>query len=180
VINVPAIFKNVTDHLVICKNDPHQLTYRLITFYILDTKFLLLTNRLELTTFQVILLYAYRWQVELIFRFLKRTMNALHLFKHNQEGLQIQFYLLLITALLELKLKQKCVEQIETQLLTDNVTSESSQRTQECGKSPYDFLKTIGKKLHKYWKIGIHWLKILQNRIASPFDFITIELLGEA
>jgi hypothetical protein len=190
ITGVPKIFKNVSDSLVILNNDPHQLVYRLIKFSIGDSQFLLVTNRLDLTTFQVILLYAYRWQVELLFRFLKQTLNGLHLLKHSQEGIQIQFYLLLITAMLELKLKQRCVQDVENPKQADNseesisqlepdTSSQAIQRTSDCSTSPYHFLKTIGKKLHKYWKIGVHWLKILQNRIACPFDKNTIELLGE-
>ncbi len=182
-------------------NDPHKETYRLVTFTVAGTNFLLATNRFDLTTFQVITLYAYRWQVELVFRFLKRTMNGLHLYKQNQKGIQIQFYLLLITALLQLNLKQKCVSQVEKEQETNskeneksekdqktdnkesgestpNGSSENTNKIEEKAVSAYDFLKTVGAKLNKYWKIGCHWLKILQNRIASPFDTQTIELLG--
>ena len=42
------------------------------------------------------MLYAYRWQVELFFRCIKRTLNALHLWNHEPDGVKIQFYIYLI------------------------------------------------------------------------------------
>ncbi|MCP4357120.1 MAG: hypothetical protein GY796_03765 [Chloroflexi bacterium] len=40
------------------------------------------------------------------------------------------------------------------------------------------FLATVGSKLHRYWKIGIHWLITLRNLLAQPFDQRVIHLLG--
>jgi len=102
-------FSALTDQAVYLVNDAAGQTYRLIRFQVGATHFLLLTNRWDLTTFQVILLYAYRWQVELIFRFLKCTLQGLHLFNYSANGVQSQFYVLLITALLELHFKQRCL-----------------------------------------------------------------------
>jgi len=73
------VFREVSDQMVLCANDPHKQTYRLVKFCVGSECFLIMTNRLELSTFQVILLYAYRWQIELMFRFLKRTMNGIHI-----------------------------------------------------------------------------------------------------
>ncbi len=65
------------------------------------------SNRWELTTWQIITIYAYRWQIELIFLFLKRTLNGLHLLTHSRNGLENQFYCLLSAALLLLHFKQR-------------------------------------------------------------------------
>jgi hypothetical protein len=70
--------------------------------------FSLITNRFDLQTSEVIMLYAYRWQVELIFRFLKRTMHSLHLMCHHPLGLEIQFTLYMTAYLLFLHFKQTC------------------------------------------------------------------------
>lgn len=104
-----TLFWDITDRMIVCDNDPSGQRYRLISFRVGATWFLLLTDRDDLTTFQVMLLYAYRWQVELIFRFLKRTMNGIHLINQSQEGVTIHFYMLLIIALLQLALKQQAV-----------------------------------------------------------------------
>lgn len=107
------LFAAITDAYVKLNNDSSQNIYRLVTFSIADTSFHLLTNRVELSTFQIILIYAYRWQIELMFRFLKCTMNGIHLFNNSENGIQIHFYALLITAMLQLKLKQVCVLAVE-------------------------------------------------------------------
>ena len=74
-------------------------------------KYVLVTNRFDLTTYQVIMLYAYRWQIGLFFRFIKRTLNCIHLFSHDCKGIQVQFYLYMIVHTLLLAFKQEC-EQI--------------------------------------------------------------------
>lgn len=125
------------------------------------------------------MLYAYRWQVELLFRFLKRTMNGLHLIKQDQDGVNIQFYAMLIVALLQLRLKPEIADNIafdeespeemvheeenepyrNTQEEANTISLEPENRNQEkLISSGMDFIKTIGENLEKYWKIGIHWL----------------------
>ncbi len=135
IVGVPErLFKGITDQLIHLNNDPNpeeKETYRLISFTVAGKEFLLLTNRFDLTTFQVVTLYAYRWQVELIFRFLKRTLNGLHLFNRSMRGVQIQFHLLLITALLQLKLKQDCVLQCEEDQQKTERENKSGQATAE-------------------------------------------------
>jgi hypothetical protein len=107
--SVKLLFSQTTDEAVQYDNDPHSHVWRLIRFEAGGDTFYILTDRHDLTTFQIITLYAYRWQAELFFRFLKRTMSGIHLTKHNEDGVTIQFYAMLITALLQLKLKQDTV-----------------------------------------------------------------------
>ena len=83
---VSHIFTQVTDQRVKLTNADGEPIYRLVTFLVGRESYLVLTDRLDLTTFQVILLYAYRWQVELIFRFLKRSLNGLHLISTSENG----------------------------------------------------------------------------------------------
>jgi len=82
-------------------------TWRVVRFVIGGSEFVLFSNRWDLTTWQIITIYAYRWQIELLFLFVKRTLNGLHLLSHSQGGLQIQFYLMLTAALLLLNFKQR-------------------------------------------------------------------------
>lgn len=145
------------------------------------------------------MLYAYRWQVELLFRFLKRTMNGLHLIKQDQDGVNIQFYAMLIVALLQLRLKQEIADNIafdeespekmvheeenepyrNTQEEANTISLEPENRNQEkLISSGMDFIKTIGENLEKYWKIGIHWLTTLRGLLAQPFDARAIEILN--
>jgi hypothetical protein len=185
---VRHIFRHVTDQRVRLTNAKGKPIYRLVSFYVGQERYLILTNRLDLTTFQIILLYAYRWQVELIFRFLKRSMNGLHLLNHSKEGVTIHFYALLITALLELRLKQKCVAICEAKQTTDD-SSEPADDTPAiaglmidpellAGARGSTFLATVGEKLKHYWKISRNWLTALRNFLHQPFTYRVVLALG--
>ena len=97
----------VHDLKVFCDKKEHSGIWRVVRFSIGQTEFILFSNRWELTTWQIITIYAYRWQIELLFLFVKRTLNGLHLLSHSRRGLEIQFYLMLATALLLLYFKQR-------------------------------------------------------------------------
>jgi len=183
---VAHLFTQVTDGRVCLTGAAAQPIYRLVTFTVGSERYLILTNRLELTTFQIILLYAYRWQVELLFRFLKRTLTGLHLLSTSKEGVTIQFYLLLCTALLQLRCKQDCVAAVEALEPPANCSPADSDTIAGLMIQPENlrsarsqtFLATVGAKLHRYWKISIHWLITLRNLLARPFDEAAIHLLG--
>lgn len=98
---------DVQDQKVYCDKEEDSGTWRVVRFIIGKSQFVLFTNRWELSTWQIITIYAYRWQIELFFLFIKRTLNGLHLLTHSRNGLQIQFYLMLIAALLLLHFKQR-------------------------------------------------------------------------
>jgi hypothetical protein len=191
---VSHLFTHVTDCRVRLTGADGQPIYRLVTFMVGSERYLILTDRLQLTTFQIILLYAYRWQIELLFRFLKRTLTGLHLLSSSKEGVTIQFYMLLTTALLQLRLKQTCVAAVEADRSpagaepvevadspatdTDTIAGLMVQPEMLRSARGQTFLATVGAKLHRYWKIGIHWLITLRNLLARPFDMAVIQLLG--
>jgi hypothetical protein len=190
-VNLPTtvqhLFRHVTDQRVRLTNAKGRPVYRLVSFWVGQEQYLILTNRLDLSTFQVILLYAYRWQVELIFRFLKRSLNGLHLVSHSKEGVTIHFYALLLTTLLELRLKQQCVECYEALSSASGCVPETDQPAitglmidPDClaGARGNTFLATVGEKLHRYWKISKHWLVALRNFLARPFDYQIVLALG--
>lgn len=187
IIELPAavqhLFYDVTDEKIRCINDSHGHIYRLVRFRVAAEYYYILTNRFELSTFQIIMLYAYRWQVELLFRFLKRTMNGIHLVKNTKRGVTIQFYALMITALLELYMKQRIMNDydeahnesdFEDGTGSENDLSEPKMPLSDTGR----FFKMIGDKLERYWKIGIHWLTALRSLLGQPFDKRSIEILG--
>ncbi len=184
--SVEHLFTQVTDQRVRLTGAKGQPIYRLVTFCVGSEEYLILTDRLELTTFQIILIYAYRWQVELIFRFLKRTMTGLHLLTTSKTGVTIQFYMLLCTALLQLRLKQTCVTIVEEAQPSEEIPETDANSIPGLMLQPellreargQTFLATVGAKLHRYWKISIHWLITLRNLLARPFDESAIYLLG--
>jgi hypothetical protein len=172
-------FSAISDAKVVFNNDKNAMVYRLIKFTALGESYCLITNRFDLSTYQVIMLYAYRWQVELCFRFLKRTLKGIHLLTYDENGIQIQFYIYMIGYLILLSFKQESIELSDAycgttigkvqsneepgQELTDS-NHQSSQRLYVQG-----LVSFLGSKLKKYWKISIHWLIVLKNKLLENY-----------
>lgn len=106
--HLPPCFQHVSDRVGRFCNDPHQQSIRLIEFEVWGSRFRLVTNRFDLSILQLIILYAYRWQIELFFKYFKRTLHQLHLFNHSENGVQIQFYLMMLLGVVKLNFKQGC------------------------------------------------------------------------
>ncbi len=173
-------FSDLSDKKVFFINDDDALIYRIVKFTAMGESYALITNRLDLTTYEVIMLYAYRWQVELCFRFLKRTLCGIHLWSHDENGVQVQFYVYMIAYLLLLSFKQECellndthkAEKVDIKIENDedqsdkiNISNANTQRPYVCG-----LVSLLGRKLKKYWKIGIHWLTALKNQLLKIFS----------
>ena len=166
----------VTDALVIFSGDKSKVTYRLLCFYVLGEWYRITTNRLDLKTSEIIILYAYRWQVELFFRCIKRTLDALHLWNHEPNGVKIQFYIYLIVYVLLIYFKQTLVKEKESQKEAQQVLKDSSSKQEDhlrkTGSSrlpvEYSLVSFLGSKLKKLWKISIHWLICIKNLLLHP------------
>ncbi len=191
-VNIPDQFlsyiRNIQDIKVIFDNGTDNNFYRIVKFIALGEQYVLVTNRFDLTTHQIIMLYAYRWQIELFFRFIKRTLNCIHLFSHDSKGIQVQFYLYMIAHTLLLSFKQEC-EQISDehkgvdmdQIPTKNDMNCKSSNKDISPKSGRIYVKglvtMLGERVRKYWKIGIHWLTVLRNWLFKPFcENMAVEL----
>jgi transposase len=148
-------FNNVTDETVIFLNDERQNKVRLITFEVAGSYFRLIRNRFDLTTSEVIIIYAYRWQIELFFKFIKRTMNGIHLFNHSRNGTEIQFYVLLLVAVLMLKLKQEC-QKLEKEAEKPEVESKKARQIGKVRRNGSKILRKYSTNRGKYQRIG--WL----------------------
>lgn len=196
---MPTCFSHVKDELVRFTNDKEQKVYRIVRFRVLESHFILCTNRMDLTTLQVILLYAYRWQIELIFKFLKRTLNGLHLFAQNENCAPIHFYLLLITAILQLRLKQVFMAQqtqvtvklrkakVQNNQINVKITSETNfnltnikHQEPYTGASPDKWMNSINNIFANGFKISSDWLLFLKNYIAQVIDNQIITIFNTA
>jgi len=62
--------------------------------------FLLATTRLDLPAHLIGLIYRYRWQIELFFKWIKTMLPCRHWLAESPEGVSIQIYSVLIAALL--------------------------------------------------------------------------------
>jgi hypothetical protein len=171
----------VSDQTIrLCREDG---VYRLVRFTALGEVYFILTNRFDLKTHEIIMLYAYRWQIELFFPCIKRTFNAIHLWAHDQNGVEIQYYLYLIVYLLLLSLKQQCPQQepaTSQNTTTDESTATCIQHDPSQSRTPpaCSIVTLLGKRLHRFWKIGLHWLTRVKNLLLAPFDRETRAILS--
>lgn len=195
--DVPANWKEHLSHVGDCKvtfnGDESQTHYRLITFEALGECYRIATNRFDLKTHEIIMLYAYRWQVELFFRCLKRCFNGLHLWSHEPRGIEIQFYLHMIVYLLLMNFKQKLHDKEANEMTEDERPSKQKNdiffekraektstnhkitRTPACG-----IVTLLGKQLKTIWKIGIHWLTAVKNMLAKTMTKDAIRILNSS
>jgi hypothetical protein len=185
VVDIPDNFLNfiskIEDVRAIFDNDKDSYIYRIVKFVALGEKYVLITNRFDLTTYQVIMLYAYRWQIELFFRFIKRTLKGIHLLSHDPNGIQVQLYLYMIADLLLLAFKQEC-ERINNEhkmntkcgmtVELDHINDDSQNAVKTNTGRVYvrGLVSMLGEGLKKYWKIGLHWLTVLKEFLAKTFD----------
>ncbi|MFK7774489.1 MAG: transposase, partial [Saprospiraceae bacterium] len=63
-------------------------------------KFCVVTNIINESAFEIANIYRKRWDIEVLFRFLKQEMNLNHILCHDSNALQNIIYLLLIAAMM--------------------------------------------------------------------------------
>ncbi len=149
--------KKALDCLIYFHNDPKKSLYRLVYFKENGTRFYLLSNDFSLKVEDIILLYAARWQIELVFKFIKRTLNGVHAYSESENGLYIQFYMMAILALLMLHLKQGC--QKNTGIIPKKETLDLY---------PGKIVSRFGERLKTHWKIGTYWLTVFRLNLKNP------------
>ena len=178
-------FDGIEDTIVVFENDSAQLPYRVVKFSSLGESYVLTTNRYDLSTYQIVMLYAYRWQIELYFRFLKRTLNGIHLWCAESRGIETQFYVCMITHLLVMKFNQECQppadsswrelpEEDETASPETSRDKAKDGRFYVCG-----LVSLLGEKLKKSWKISAHCLIALKNSLTKKMNSNTIIVLAK-
>jgi hypothetical protein len=166
----------ITDAMVIFSGDQSKTTYRLVCFYVFGEWYRITTNRFDLKTSEIIILYAYRWQVELFFRCIKRLLDALHLWNHEPNGVKTQFYIYLIVYVLLIHFKQTLIKDNESQKgVAQSLRDSSSKKRNHSRKTinsrlpkEYSLVSFLGFKLKKMWKISIHWLTCIKNLLLRP------------
>ncbi|BBO81314.1 hypothetical protein DSCO28_18800 [Desulfosarcina ovata subsp. sediminis] len=183
-------FNDITDSNIIFNSDENKASYRIVSFTAMGENYILITNRNDLTTYEIIMLYAYRWQVELFFRFIKRTFKGIHLMSQSPHGVQIQFYLYMIAYLLLLSFKQDTEiisrenekdeheseenNKNETLLTSSSCSNSNAKRPYVCG-----LVTLLGEKLKQFYKIGLHWLLAVKNNLLEIFDVNIAKVIAQ-
>jgi hypothetical protein len=184
-----ASWTTVRDRLVTSPHpDMEGVVFRLVECTIGATVYRLMTDRTDITTFQVILLYAYRWQIELIFRALKWTMNGVSVITEHEEGINSFFAALFLTALLHIHLKRDCLAQEghvpPLSVDVSNMSDDQVQISADCTRTTTHlaiarFMAQVNTKLALFWKIPKHWLKALAANLHRPFTTDIVRSLNE-
>jgi hypothetical protein len=182
---------NIRDRLVRSTNPKFaHISFRLVEWTVGTKTYRLMTNLDELTTFQIMLLYAYRWQIELIFRYLKHTMHGVHMITQHPIGMQNFFYALLLTAMLHLHFKQRCLAE-EGYYLPNSLPIQQEKPDEAHVQISTDrdrpthhlaiarFFARLNDSLIRFWKISKHWLHTLADCLSRPYTSDAVHLLNK-
>jgi len=171
--------------------DAQGIVFRLIEFTIGPTSYKLITNRSDLTTFQVMLLYAYRWQIELIFRFFKHTMDSQNVISLYPWGIENYFAGMFLTAILHLYFKQDCLrdggyrppsdQELAQDLPDDDEPISTSSDAARPTHQPLiaRYMDAANRKLGLFWKVPKHWLATLADYLHRPFTPQVMQILNQ-
>lgn len=87
----------------------NQRRFRLIQFHIKeeDKSLFFLTNVWDLDAAQIASIYRLRWDIEVLFRFLKQEMNLTHFVCNDPNAIQVMLYCSMIASMLILIYKKK-------------------------------------------------------------------------
>jgi hypothetical protein len=101
------------------------------------------------------------------------TLNALHLWNHEPDGVKIQFYIYLIVYVLLISFKQTLIkdkEKIDQQTSIASSPKEDAplQKNGEARLPKCGLVSLLGSKLKRLWKISIHWLTCIKNLLLHP------------
>jgi Transposase DDE domain len=175
--------------------DAQGIEFRLVEFTVGPSSYKLITDRFDLSTFQVILIYAYRWQIELAFRFFKHTMQGLKVITHSHWGIENYFAAMFLTALLHVQFKQECLDQNDEPPIKPQEDSEDStdkttdptnnvQTSRDPARPSADgviaaFLAKLNHPLTLFWKVPKHWLTTLADYLHRQFTPDVVVLLNK-
>jgi hypothetical protein len=65
-----------------------------------------LTNIEEMTAYEIARIYKMRWEIEVLFKFLKQQLNLSHLVSRSRDGLRVMIYMTLILSILIIAYKK--------------------------------------------------------------------------
>lgn len=196
---IQAHWTNLRDRRVCSEHeDACGIEFRLVEFTVGATTYKLVTDRFDLSTFQVMLIYAYRWQVELIFRFFKHTMEGIEVITQSRWGMENYFAGMFLTALLHLHFKVDCLvreghippavdDAASNADALDNDASDADGSTQTSNDpmrpttqpAIAHFFAAMNRKLSLFWKVSKHWLATLDDVLHRRYTPDIVALLNK-
>ena len=149
----------VQDAIIQLTRDEVPTVLRLVEFCCGPHRFLVVTNRFDLTTAQIVRLYAWRWQVELLFRAWKHTLGALHLVNLSEHGIAVQFQVLLLASLLWTRLQQETAQRA-------TASGAVTRRTAR----PRSLTGRLSQVFRVGWRLCQKALRVVRNCLAQPLS----------
>lgn len=86
----------------------HRNIYRMLKGTIDKTgeEIFFLSNMDTANAYEIAAIYKSRWQIEILFKFLKQELNIEHIISRNENGVKVMMYMTLITAILIIAFKK--------------------------------------------------------------------------
>jgi DDE family transposase len=169
--------------------DAAGIFFRLVECTVGATTYRLITNRTDITTFQVLVLYAYRWQIELIFRFFKHTLQGVEVITQSKKGIDTFFAAMFLTAILHLYFKIDCLEQgghippTTPDVLPDQQGNRAQLSTDPTRTTAHlaiaVLMARINDKLALFWKIPKHWLSTVSDYLDRLFTPVVRDIFNK-
>ncbi len=165
VVSHPALVAVVglSDEVVRLAYDPRGTVFRLVSFHVGTHQFQVLTNRWDLATWQIVMLYAWRWQVELVFRAWKHTLAGLHLINLSEAGIAMQFHVLLIASILWVAFEHETSAALAA---SDSHAGEPTPRHK--ASTPTAILSKV---FQVSWRLARSLLRLMHNCLSQSFSF---------
>jgi hypothetical protein len=117
-------------------------------------------------------------------------MHGVHIITQHPIGIQNFFYALLLTAVLHLHFKQRCLAK-EGHNPPDSLPKLSQQPDEKIVQTSNDegrstnhlaiarFFARLNDALTRFWKISKHWLHILADCLSRPYTSDVVHLLNK-
>jgi len=173
---------NVRDRIVQSAHpDAAGIFFRLVECTVGTTTYRLITNRTDITTFQII--------VELIFRFFKHTLNGVEVITQSKKGIDTFFAAMFLTAILHLHFKIDCLEHAghipptmpdmlsEQQDTRVQISTDPTRSTAHLAIAV--LMARINDKLALFWKIPKHWLSTVSDYLDRLFTPIVRDIFNK-
>jgi hypothetical protein len=114
----------ISDEDVLLGKD--EIAIRMVVVEVADKRLVLVTDRKDLSADLIALIYRYRWQVELFFKWIKCILGCRHLLAESPSGVAIQIYLALIAAMLLTRMTGKRPTKRQMEMLQFYISGQCS------------------------------------------------------
>jgi hypothetical protein len=135
------------------------------------------------------LLYAYRWQIELIFRFFKHTLNGQQVISVYPAGMENYFAGMFLTTVLHLFFKHDCLtyagyppptdQELIAQVAANHTAARPDGTRPTAQPLIARLMDAINQSLRLFWKLPKRWLIALAEVLHRQFTPDIVQQLNK-